>query len=246
MSSADYKIVGQNYSVLRKPDPRIGAAIWDKLEGIESVVNIGAGTGSYEPPGKYVVAVEPSEVMIAQRENAENSSICQACAEKLPFASDSFEAAMAILTLHHWEDWKKGLQEAVRVSRNKIIILTWVGLQEKFWLFDYFPELERVDEALFPSIEELSSELGGLQVLDVPIPSDCTDGFLCAYWARPLSYLDDKVRSAISTFSRISDVESGLSRLAADLGSGEWDKRYGHLTRLNEKDFGYRLVVASR
>lgn len=244
MSSADYSIVGQNYSNLRKPDPKIAALIDAELERVKTVVNIGAGTGSYEPKDKQVTAVEPSETMIVQRKNNENITVYRANAENLPFRSNSFDAALAILTIHHWNDWKKGLEEALRVAKSKVVIFTWIGMPKDFWLFNYFPEIEHIDKALFPTLEQFSSVLGDIEVTDIPIPANCTDGFLCAYWARPAFYLDARIRSAISTFSRIQDVNRGVLRLAEDLECGKWKKRYGHILEQQEVDFGYRLVVS--
>jgi SAM-dependent methyltransferase len=246
MASANYDIVGQHYSNLRQPDPRIAKLIHAKLRDTASIVNIGAGTGSYEPSDKLVAAVDPSETMIAQRNNNENTTVYRATAENLPFASDSFDAALAILTIHHWDDWRLGLQEALRVAKSKIVLFTWVGMPKEFWLFDYFPEIEYIDKDLFPTLDQLSSVLGNIDVTSVPIPSDCTDGFLCAYWNRPQSYLDARIRSAISTFSRISNVDKGLMKLSQDLESGEWYERYGYIQQLHEFDFGYRLVVSNR
>ena len=246
MSSANYEIVGRHYANLRQPDPRIAKAIHAELEGFESIVNIGAGTGSYEPLDKEIAAVEPSETMIHQRLDKKHSKIFRASAESLPFESNSYDSALAILTIHHWDNWKKGLEEALRVTRHKIILFTWIGMPNGFWLFEYFPEIEHIDTNLFPSIEQLTSVLGNIKVKTVPIPSDCTDGFLCAYWSRPESYLDPIKRSAISTFSRIDNLENGLHKLSSDLKSGEWKRKHGHLQTLPDFDFGYRLVVLNK
>jgi hypothetical protein len=153
---------------------------------------------------------------------------------------------LAILTIHHWRNWKKGLQEAFRVTRNRIVLFTWIGMPDGFWLFDYFPEIEHIDKDLFPSVEQLSAVLGNLEVKTIPIPTDCTDGFMCAYWSRPASYLDSRIRSAISTFSRLGDIEKGVKKLSRDLDSGEWNRKYGHLQALSEFDFGYRLVICNK
>lgn len=244
MTSADYDFVGQYYSALREPDPRIAQLIHAELKEAASIINIGAGTGSYEPPGKFITAVEPSETMIAQRNDKENTVVYRASAENLPFAPNSFDAALAILSIHHWDDWKLGLQEALRVTKSKVVLFTWIGMPNGFWLFDYFPEIETIDVDLFPTPEQLSSVLGEIKVTPVPIPADCSDGFLCAYWARPQRYLEARVRSAISTFSRISAVDKDLSKLSRDLESGKWYERYGDIQNLSEFDFGYRLVTS--
>jgi SAM-dependent methyltransferase len=244
MTSANYKIVGKHYSSLRQPDPRIAEVIHSELDDAQSIVNIGAGTGSYEPPDKQIAAVEPSETMIAQRVDGINTEVYRASAENLPFDSNAFDVALAVLTIHHWDSWEKGLQEALRVARDKIVLLTWVGMPEGFWLFDYFPEIEHIDKDLFPTVEQMSTVLGDVEVKTIPIPSDCTDGFLCAYWARPECYLDPRIRSAISTFSRIKSVEDGVKKLSMDIESGEWYRKYGHLKEMPEFDFGYRLIVS--
>lgn len=246
MASANYDIVGQHYSVLRQPDQRIAKMIHAELEDAESIVNIGAGTGSYEPTGKIIAAVEPSETMTSQRIDKEYTTVYHASAENLPFQSNSYDAALAILTIHHWDSWRKGLQEALRVAKSKVVLLTWIGMPEGFWLFDYFPELEHIDKDLFPSLDQLSTILGNIEVTPVLIPADCTDGFMCAYWSRPERYLDSRIRSAISTFSRIHSLDSGIKKLSQDIESRKWHKKYGYLQNLNEFDYGYRLVVATK
>ena len=144
---------------------------------------------------------------------------------------------------NHWSDIERGLLEARRVAKHEVVLLTWVGFGQDFWLLDYLPQIREIDEKLFPSIEDLAQILGPLQVIPVPIPHDCTDGFLCAYWRRPHAYLDEGVRSAISTFSRIRDFEEGLRSLEKDLQSGEWKQRYYHLFHSDSMDYGYRVVV---
>jgi SAM-dependent methyltransferase len=244
MASANYEIVGQHYADLRRPDPRIARLIHAELEYVESVINVGAGTGSYEPEGKSLIAVEPSPTMVAQRKDQSAGPVVRAAAEQLPFESGRFDAALAILTIHHWDDWEKGLREMQRVSRSKVVLFTWLGMPEEFWLFDYFPEIEHIDQHLFPSLDDLSRILGDVREVVVPIPKDCSDGFLCAYWARPEAYLDATIRSAISTFSRLDNLDDGLRRLKTDLDSGEWMEKNTDLTGFGEFDFGYRLIVA--
>lgn len=244
MRSANYNIVGQHYSSLRKPDPVIARIIHSQLTDVLSIINIGAGTGSYEPLDKFIVAIDPSETMLAQRAT-NNAVLVRGCAEQLPFQTGSFDAALAVLTIHHWDNWEAGLREARRVAAKKIVIFTWVGMPHGFWLFDYFPEIEHIDKNLFPTVEQLSKVLGRVKVIPVPIPAMCTDGFLCAYWRRPESYLNPQIRSAISTFSRINNIESGLKKLSQDLETGAWHKRYCGLLDLPSHDFGYRLVVAN-
>jgi ubiquinone/menaquinone biosynthesis C-methylase UbiE len=244
MTSANYEVIGRHYSSLRQPDKKIARAINSELAGTETVVNIGAGTGSYEPDDKTVTAVEPCQTMIARRRPCKQATVVRASAENLPFASNSFDASLAILTLQHWNNWRKGIQEAKRVARSKVVLFTWHHTQERYWLSDYFPEIENFDKHLFPTIEDFSRELGELRIIPVAIPWDCSDGFMYAYWARPERYLDSKTRSAISTFSRLPNVEQGAEKLSHDLKSGLWRRKHGHILGSKERDFGYRLVVA--
>jgi SAM-dependent methyltransferase len=237
-----YDRIGKKYHHWRRPDDRIAAAISNHLSDVVKIVNIGAGVGSYEPIDRRVVAVEPSSVMIGQRRK-KSVPVVQACAEALPFKDGSFDCALGILTIHHWSDIESGLKEALRVSDRRVLLLTWIGFVNHFWLLDYLPEIKSFDEPMFPSIERLSSWLGPMHAITVPIPHDCTDGFLCAYWRYPEAYLDAGVRSAMSTFSRVLDISEGLARLKTDLDSGLWEKRYGYLLKKREMDFGYRLVV---
>ncbi|HSE05545.1 MAG TPA: class I SAM-dependent methyltransferase, partial [Methylomirabilota bacterium] len=240
-----YDRIGVGYRTLRRPDPRIAAAIADALGPAASVLNVGAGAGSYEPAGRPVVAVEPSREMIRQRP-ARAAPVVQASATALPFRSGAFDAALAVLTVHHWPDRAQGLSELRRVARALVVILTWDPDASTFWLVDdYFPALAAVDRGIFPTEAELRAALGRLELRPVPIPHDCADGFLGAYWRRPHAYLDAAVRGAISTFSKIADVEPGLARLRQDLEDGTWTRRWGHLAALSELDLGYRLVVAS-
>lgn len=236
-----FDVLGIGYASRRQPDPRIASLIRQQLAGCQSIVNIGAGTGSYEPEDLQVVAVEPSRQMILQRRNA--NPVVQAKAEALPFGNKEFDAAMAILTIHHWTDKMRGLAECLRVSRKSIVILTWDPSSEGFWLVqDYFPQIIALDRALFPALEEFRSVLGEFTSQPVPIPADCSDGFLGAYWKRPEAYLDPSIRSAISTFQRIGDVEDGLRKLQEDIGSGRWHDRYRHLLQADTLDVGYRLI----
>ena len=238
-----YDSIGGHYRDYRRPDQRIAAVLSRGLAGARAIVNIGAGVGSYEPRDRNVVAVEPSWVMISQRVGCTHPLV-QARAEALPFRDDTFDCATALLTIHHWSDIEKGLQEALRVARQRLVLFTWIGFTNHFWLLDYLPQIKLIDEPMFPSIEQLSSWLGPVRAISVPIPHDCTDGFLCAYWRRPEAYLDEGVRGAISTFSRVRDVEGGLDKLKADLASGLWHQRYGNLLQREEIDFGYRMVVS--
>jgi SAM-dependent methyltransferase len=207
----------------------------------KTVLNVGAGTGSYEMADKSITAIEPSIEMIKQR-SASAAHVIQGSAEDLPFDDKSFDASMAILTVHHWTDKQKGLNEMRRVTRGPIVILTFDPLFQTYWLADYFPELVMLDETQMPRITDYEEWLGPVYVKPVMIPHDCTDGFQCAYWRRPAAYLDPKVRAAMSSFQAIDNVTTGLKRLESDLKSGAWAKRYSELLDLDEYDFGYRLV----
>jgi SAM-dependent methyltransferase len=242
--AADYDRIGIKYSDLRRPDPRIASVISAALGDAETVLNVGAGTGSYEPADRRVTAIEPSLEMIRQRPPTAAPAI-QGMAGDLPFADNSFDASMAILTVHHWPDKAAGLHEMRRVTRGPIVLLTFDPAHCGAWLNDYFPELVELDEAQMPRMAEYEGWLGPVQVAPVPIPHDCTDGFLHAYWRRPAAYLDERIRSGISSFWKIGDVDRGLARLAGDLETGEWQRRNADLLDLDAYDAGYRLVVAS-
>jgi SAM-dependent methyltransferase len=238
-----YDSIGHRYAERRRHDPRIAARIVRALGRSESVVNVGAGAGSFEPRDRELVAVEPSMVMIHQRP-PDAPPVVRASATSLPFRDESFDASLAILTLHHWPDPARGIQELRRVARETVVILTFDTSAGGFWLMDYFPEILEIDRRTMPSLSETERHLGTSQVFDVLVPHDCTDGFLGAYWRRPRAYLDAGVRSAISVFSQIGDLEPGLARLRADLESGAWRRRHGDVLDRSEIDVGYRLVVA--
>lgn len=241
-----YDTIGLTYSDLRKPDARIAVMISDALGSVETVLNVGAGTGSYEPTDRSVTAIEPSIEMIRQR-TAASAPVVQGFAEGLPFADNAFDAAMAILTVHHWADKAQGLRELRRVARGPVVILTYDPAHRGFWLADYIPELVTLDDAQMPKMTAYASCLGKVRITPVPIPHDCTDGFLCAYWRRPSAFLDPKVRAAISSFWAIdkNKVSDGLTRLAHDLETGVWTERYADLMDVDARDFGYRLVTTS-
>lgn len=239
-----YDEIGVGYAKLRAPDLRIERAIRQGLGDARAIVNVGAGTGSYEPADRFVVAVEPSMTMLKQR-SPEAGPAIQATAAALPFNADVFDAALAILTVHHWPDRGAGLNELRRVSRSRVVIFTWDPSSHGFWLTDYFPQILDIDRPIFPSLDELQMTLGSTRVIDVPIPHDCSDGFLGAYWRRPESYLDARVRSAISTFSKLQNTAPGLIELRDDLESGRWHERYGDLLAESELDLGYRLIIAA-
>lgn len=241
--AAKYDRIGVDYADLRKPDPRIAKAIEAALGDAGTVLNVGAGAGSYEPVDRQVTAIEPSAQMIAQRW-AGAAPAMQGAAENLPFEDNSFDASMAILTVHHWRDIPGGLAEMQRVTRGPVVLLTFDPAHPGCWLTDYIPELRKLDEEQMPAMEDYERWLGPCENLVVPIPHDCTDGFLYAYWRRPQSYLDSRIRKGSSSFWAIEGVEDRLQRLARDLESGEWERRYGDLLERDEIDAGYRLVTA--
>lgn len=238
-----YDTIGAGYAELRRPDKRIAFAIHNALGDAATILNVGAGAGSYEPLGANVVAVEPSRTMIEQRGPAKRQ-VVRASGDRLPFERKSFDAALAVLTIHHWPNRQIGVLEMRRVAKKRVVILTWDPDAPKWWLLDYFPEIRTTDREIFPSIDEFRAILGGARVSTVPIPEDCTDGFLGAYWKRPEMYLDPQVRGAMSTFSKLEHPEWGVARLANDLASGRWQRLYGDVLQKRELDLGYRLVVA--
>lgn len=239
-----YDKIGRGYSGRRRSDPRIAAAIERAIGGCASILNVGAGAGSYEPNSRMVVAVEPSRTMIAQRPPGA-APVVQGCAEALPFRDGSFDAVLGVLTVHHWKDQAKGFSECARVARSRVVFLTVdFDVCARFWLFDYLPELVRIDRQIFPGIGRFAEAFGPIETIEVPIPADCSDGFLCAYWKRPRAYLDPLIRESISTFSKIGNVDSPLARLERDIDSGAWDHRYSSLQNLGVLDLGYRLVIA--
>ena len=237
-----YDSIGAGYETLRQPDPRIGARLHSALGPARRVLNVGAGTGNYEPSDRSIVAVEPSARMIQRRPPGSAPAI-QASAAALPFADAAFDAALAVLTIHHWPDPLAGLREVRRVTRGRIVILTFDPAARP-WLTDYLPGLTALDEAQMPPLEVYRAALGPIHVEPLLTPHDCVDGFLYAYWRRPHAYLDPRIRSGSSSFHALKDIDAGLGRLKADLDSGDWQGRYAGITGLEEYDAGYRLLVA--
>lgn len=215
----------------------INAALGDA----KSVINVGAGAGSYEPADRIVQAVDPSETMIRQRRADAAPCVC-ATAEALPFGDAAFDAAMAVLTIHHWTDWRAGLREMRRVARRRVVLLTFDVEELDFWLTrDYLPALLELDRQIMPSLRDMADVLGPFEATSVPVPHDCIDGFLGAYWRRPEVYLDPSARKSMSSFLRI-DAEEGLRDLERDLASGAWARRNKDLLDLEARDLGYRLL----
>lgn len=245
----DYEATGHGYASGRRPDPRIEALIHAALGEARTVLNVGAGAGSYEPADREVVAVEPSARMRAQRP-AGSAPVIDATAEDLPFADSSFDAAMAVVTVHQWKDASLGLRELRRVTTGPVVILTFdPGAVADWWAADYLPDLFRAEAARYPRIESIRDALGGqVSVAAVPIPIDCTDGFTEAFYGRPEALLDPGVRAAQSAwqFADPSAIAAGLDRLAADLSSGAWDARFGFLRTRPTFTGAVRLVVGKR
>lgn len=240
-----YDTIGVGYSAARRPDPQIAARILNALGDARRVVNVGAGTGSYEPDDRMVVAVEPSEVMLAQRPAVAAPAV-RGFAEALPFRNDAFDAVMGVLTVHHWTDLVAGLAELCRVAPRRVVLAFEEPQSATYWLADYFPETAAVEATRAPRIEQVVDGLGADRVEVVPVPCDCADGFAGAYWRRPEAYLDPAVRAGISSLAVLGpdELEPGLTRLRADLDSGAWHERHADLLGLEELDLGYRLLIA--
>lgn len=231
----------------RRADRRIARRIHAALGDAGSVANVGAGAGAYEPFDREVLPIEPSPRMIAQRA-PELAPAIRGHAESLPLPSNSVDAALACMTLHHWADWRIGVQELRRVARKRVIVFTYDrAYAQRFWLLrDYLPKLGRLDSARFPPIEVQRVAMGEEVDLEaVPIPHDCEDGFLAAHWRRPAAYLDERTRATISTFHipGAQRLLAGLDQLADDLDTGRWEERNRELLDLEEIDLGYRLLV---
>ncbi len=242
--NALYDDIGNDYSVTRCTDPKVAEQLYSELQDATHIVNIGAGTGSYEPENIKLIAVEPSSKMISQRKIGSHP-VKQAFAESLPFESNIFSHAMTVLSMHHWQNRVSAFQEINRVTTKKFIAISWDPKSEPFWLTrDYFPEIYEMDKNIFPSIEELNDFFGEVTIRPLHIPSDCKDGFLAAFWKRPDAYLSSSVRQAMSPFSKIKNLSEGLQKLKADLASGDWLKKNHDILSCSDLDVGYRLITA--
>ena len=237
-----YEVGGAGYARARRAEPRIAALLCDALGDARTVLNVGAGTGNYEPADRRVIAAEPFKTMLAQRP-AGTAAAVQATAEALPFADRTFDAALAIFTVHHWSDPATGLTEMRRVARRQVILMNKPGAGQRYWLADYLPSALSMIGGFFAAVQ---THLDVQAVIPVPIPADCVDGFLESHWLRPEAFLDPSVQGAMSRFVGLSPAErsGGIERLAHDLESGAWEARYGHLRQLSEYDLGLRIVVA--
>lgn len=251
MASDIYDRIGASYLATRRADPRLSALIWEALGDADSVINVGAGAGAYEPLARQVTAVEPSAVMIAQRP-AGAAPVVRAHAEALPLPDDSFDVAMAVHSDHHWADRSRGLRELRRVARRRVVLFNANPAEAtRFWLtteylpgfLDLIPAPDRVPGAWRRGLER---ELGPVRLVTAPIPHDCADGFYGAFWRAPAAYLNPRVRAGISVFAALdtADVEHAVQALGADLQSGVWSARHRDLLGLPELDLGYYVVIA--
>ena len=247
MAELAYDRIGIGYRTRRRADSQIAKRLWGALGDSGTVLNVGAGAGSYEPVDRPVVAVEPSLTMIQQRP-ATAAPCVRALGEALPFQDHSFDAVLGVLTLHHWANLADGLRELSRVARKRIVLLTWdPESDEQFWLTrDYLPAVLEFDRARFPKMAELERHLGKLEVSHLPVPADCADGFRGSYWKRPQAYLNPDIQRSISSFAMLEPdvVKRFDARLAQDLDSGEWARRNEDLVECEAFDMGYRIAVA--
>jgi SAM-dependent methyltransferase len=246
MTAARYDDIGVLYSRHRRADPRIADLVTAAIGNAQSIVDVGAGTGSYEPQGRDVVAVEPSEVMVRQR-SRQSGPIVRAVAEALPFLDNSFDAAMTVLSIQHWTDPRRGLAELCRVAPRRVVLTFEPAVQKGFWLFaEYLPGVQvLLDQQPTPSVDEVAELIDASAVVVVPIPYDCADGFGWAYWRRPQAYLNPEVRACISALAMLepADLQTGLLRLQEDLRTGAWEERHRDLLAGDEIDGGFRIVI---
>lgn len=244
---ADYGRIGSDYASYRRPEPRILARIVEAFGAARTVLNVGAGAGSYEPTDRDVTAVEPSASMRAQR-GAHLVPAIDAVAESLPFAADAFDASLASFTVHQWGDLQAGLRELRRVTRGPVVVLTCdPAALHCSWLAEYAPAVIDTEARRYPAIDTIADLLGGdVDVQSIDVPWDCTDGFSEAYYGRPEGLLDDGARRANSAWSFVDPVTAreSVERLRADLASGAWDARHGHLRTQPTFDGSLRLIVA--
>jgi SAM-dependent methyltransferase len=246
--AARYDRIGAGYAGTRREDPGLRSRIDAALGDARTVVNVGAGTGSYEPRDRHVVAIEPSDVMAAQRPRDLAPAI-RAAADALPLRDGAVDAAMAVLTIHHWDDAReRGVRELRRVARGPVVIVTYeAAVARRMWLMDYLPEVADLDGRIFPPVDQVCAWLGGsTRVEVVPIARDTPDWTLGSFWAHPERVLDPAARAATSGFARMPDhvVDRVVRAVEADLASGAWDERHGALRDLDTYDAGMRLIVA--
>nr|WP_231104851.1 methyltransferase domain-containing protein [Haloechinothrix halophila] len=243
--TALYDRIGNGYSLGRRTDRRWMTAILAALGTAHSIANIGAGTGSYEPDDRPVLALEPSSKMVRQRPHTAHPAV-RAVAEALPLRDHAVDAALAVLTVHHWSDWRAGLTELRRIAPRQVVLAYDTHRHTEFWLVrDYIPEIADV-ELTRPSADDIATELRADSVTALPLPWDFTDGVFPAYWRRPAAYLDPRVRRACSALAQTNPdaVERGIDRLRHDLNTRRWHERHRNLLDLDRWDAGFRLIVS--
>lgn len=241
-----YDTIGVGYAAARRPDPRVGAQIHDALGDARTVLNIGAGTGNYEPTDRPVVAVEPAAEMLRQRAN--RRGVAQGVAEAIPLADNAVDCAMGTFTVHHWPDRDAGLRELARVSDRQVLLVYDTACTNEFWLTQYFPDVVTAPwEINAPTAHDIGQVLDVTEVRTLWVPRDCTDGFTAAYWHRPEAYLDLDVQAGMSTLARLNDQARarGTAALADAIQSGQWQRDHGHLLQQDRFDIGYRLVIST-
>jgi SAM-dependent methyltransferase len=246
-----YDDIGKTYTASRAADPRLAARIVDALGDARSIANVGAGAGAYEPCDRDVIAIEPSGVMVAQRPPG-SAPVLRGSAEALPLADDSVDAAMAVMSDHHWRDRRRGLREMRRIARHRVVLVNSDPTRaDAFWLTrEYLPGFKDLIPAPYREqgvwARELRAVLGPIDVVVLPVPHDCRDGFYQAFWRRPEAYLRPAVRDNISVFGRLplDQLAAALQRLTTDLETGAWAKHHGALMSLDAADVGLRLVIA--
>jgi ubiquinone/menaquinone biosynthesis C-methylase UbiE len=242
----DYDNKNHNYSAIRKADPRIGEYVRKSLQGSNTVLNVGAGTGSYEPEDRFVIAVEPSSVMRVKRLALGRNPAVNAKADDLPFDDKSFDAVMAVLTIHHWPDLKAGLSQMKRVARKRLAILTYdPDMLDVFWNVNYFPQLIEIERSRYPKLRYIAECLNEeLNITNIKIPFDCSDGFQEAFYGRPEAFLQEEVRNAQSAWGFLDKKieKQSIQRLSDHLASGEWDRLYGHHRTMPEFEGAFRLL----
>jgi SAM-dependent methyltransferase len=245
-TSPVYDTIGRNYTAHRRADPRWEAVVTEQIGDARRIVNVGAGTGSYEPAGRDLVAVEPSTVMLAQR-GVDAAPAVRASASALPVRDGWAEVALAILTVHHWDDWARGLDELCRVAPRRIVFGIDFEVHATFWLLeDYLPEVREHTLRCAPSAAVIAGAIGTTSSIVLPVPRDLEDGVMGAHWCRPESYLDPTVRANASgiALSDPATTAAGMARLEADLASGAWHERHAALAACDSIDLGYRLLVS--
>lgn len=244
-----YERIGAGYSIGRNPDPRWQLVIDSVIGEAKRVINIGAGTGSYEPSNRAVVAVEPSQLMVSQRPQS-GAAVVMALAENVPVASDWADLSMTLLSLHHWTNWRAGISEMRRLASRRMVLTYDPELHSSFWLArDYIPEIAVFERARVPRVDDIVSALGGdIEIIKLEVPWDCVDGVFPAHWRRPAAYLDPQVRACCSGLAQMDQrvVESGIKRLAADIDSGLWQRKNSEILSAENYDAGFRIIVSSQ